>query len=45
MKNGLVLNDTRLKNMGGDGCFKELLDRIRDICASEKDFMELTIFA
>ena len=30
--------DERLKNLGGGGYFKELLERIRDIRASEKVF-------
>ena len=34
----LVLDDERLKNLGGGGYFKELLERIRDIRASEKVF-------
>ena len=38
MKKGFVLDDERLKNLGGGGYFKELLDRIRDIRASEKVF-------
>lgn len=38
MKKGFVLDDNRLKELGGDGYFKELLERIRDIRASEKVF-------
>lgn len=38
MKKGFVLDDNRLKNLGGGGYFKELLERIRDIRASEKVF-------
>lgn len=38
MKKGFVLDDDRLKNLGGGGYFKELLNRIRDIRASEKVF-------
>ena len=38
MRKGLALDDDRLKNLGGGGYFKELLDRIRDIRASEKVF-------
>ncbi len=38
MKKGFALDDERLKNLGGGGYFKELLDRIRDIRASEKVF-------
>ena len=35
MRKGFALDDERLKNLGG-GYFKELLERIRDIRASEK---------
>lgn len=35
---GFVIDDERLKAMGGDGYWKELLVRIRDIRASEKVF-------
>lgn len=38
MKKGFVMDDERLKNLGGGGYFKELLERIRDIRASEKVF-------
>ncbi len=38
MKKGFALDDERLKNLGGGGYFKELLDRIRDIRSSEKVF-------
>ena len=38
MKKGFALDDNRLKNLGGGGYFKELLERIRDIRASEKVF-------
>ena len=38
MKKGFALDDARLKNLGGGGYFKELLERIRDIRASEKVF-------
>lgn len=38
MKKGFVLDDERMKNLGGGGYFKELLERIRDIRASEKVF-------
>ncbi len=38
MKKGFVLDDNRLKELGGGGYFKELLERIRDIRASEKVF-------
>lgn len=37
LKKGFVMDDDRLKNLGG-GYFKELLERIRDIRASEKVF-------
>ena len=42
MKKGFVLNDARLKNPKsfGDDYFDELLDRIRDIRASEKRFYQ-----
>lgn len=36
LKKGFVLNDDRLKNLGGGNYWKELLDRIRDIRSSEK---------
>ena len=35
---GWVMDDERLKSLGGGGYFKELLERIRDIRASEKVF-------
>lgn len=38
LKKGFVLDDERLKELGGGGYFKELLERIRDIRASEKVF-------
>ena len=38
MKKGFVLDDERLKELGGGGYFKELLERIRDIRASKKVF-------
>ncbi|MCD7804779.1 MAG: virulence RhuM family protein [Oscillospiraceae bacterium] len=38
MKKGFALDDDRLKQLGGGGYFKELLERIRDIRASEKVF-------
>ena len=38
MKKGFVMDDERLKELGGGGYFKELIDRIRDIRASEKVF-------
>ena len=33
---GFTMDDERLKNLGGSGYWKELLDRIRDIRSSEK---------
>ncbi len=36
MRKGFVMDDQRLKELGGGGYFKELLERIRDIRASEK---------
>ena len=38
MRKGFALDDERLKNLGGGGYFKELLERIRDIRTSEKVF-------
>ena len=38
MRKGFALDDERLKNLGGGGYCKELLERIRDIRASEKVF-------
>lgn len=38
MKKSFVLDDDRLKNLGDGGYFKELLERIRDVRASEKVF-------
>lgn len=38
MKKGFVLDDERLKNLGGGNYFDELLSRIRDIRSSEKVF-------
>lgn len=35
---GFTMDDTRLKELGGGGYWKELLERIRDIRASEKVF-------
>lgn len=35
---GFTMDDERLKELGGGGYFKELLERIRDIRASEKVF-------
>ena len=36
IKKGFVMDDDRLKNLGGGNYWKELLDRIRDIRSSEK---------
>lgn len=38
IKKGFVMDDERLKELGGGGYFKELLARIRDIRASEEVF-------
>jgi hypothetical protein len=38
IRKGFTMDDERLKNLGGGGYWKELLQRIRDICASEKVF-------
>ena len=38
MIKGFTMDDERLKELGGGGYFKELLERIRDIRASEKVF-------
>lgn len=40
MRKGFALDDERLKNLGGGGYFKELLERIRDIRASERCFID-----
>lgn len=44
---GFAMNDEQLKNLGGAGYFKELLERIRDIRSSEKVFYRqvLDLFA
>lgn len=34
------MDDERLKNLGGGGYWKELLQRIRDIRATEKSFID-----
>ncbi len=39
MKKGFALNDDLLKQSGGGGYWKELLERIRDIRSSEKVFI------
>ena len=38
MKKGFAMDDQRLKELGGGNYFRELLERIRDIRASEKVF-------
>ena len=45
MRKGFAMDDQRLKELGGGGYFKELLERIRDIRASEKEFMRLMCFS
>ena len=47
LKKGFVLDDARLKNLGGGNYFNELLARIRDIRSSEKVFWKkvLEIYA
>ena len=44
---GFAIDDDKLKNLGGGNYFKELLDRIRDICSSKKGFYRqvLDLFA
>lgn len=44
---GFAMDDEKLKNLGGGGYFKELLDRIRDIRSGEKVFYRqvLDLFA
>lgn len=36
IRKGFAMDDSRLKNLGGGGYWRELLDRIRDIRSSEK---------
>ncbi|MDP2175215.1 MAG: virulence RhuM family protein [Bacteroidota bacterium] len=38
IRKGFTMDDERIKNLGGGGYWKELLQRIRDIRASEKVF-------
>lgn len=38
IRKGFTMDDERLKNLGGGGYWKELIERIRDIRASEKVF-------
>lgn len=40
MLKGFTMDDERLKSLGGGGYFKELLERIRDIRASERYFTD-----
>lgn len=40
IRKGYVLDDNRLKNLGGGGYWKELIERIRDIRSSEKVFLD-----
>ena len=40
IRKGFTLDDNRLKNLGGGGYWKELLERIRDIRSSEKVFLD-----
>ncbi len=40
MKKGFAMDDNRLKELGGGNYFHELLERIRDIRASEKVFLQ-----
>ena len=44
IRKGFTMDDERLKDLGGGGYFMELLERIRDIRASEKVYMGLTSF-
>lgn len=44
IRKGFTMDDERLKNMGGGGYWKELLQRIRDIRASEKVFYRHRVF-
>lgn len=38
IRKGFTIDDNRLKNLGGGGYWKELIERIRDIRSSEKVF-------
>ena len=40
IRKGFTLDDNRLKNLGGGGYWKELIERIRDIRSSEKVFLD-----
>lgn len=43
IRKGFTMDDERLKNLGGGGYWKELLQRIRDIRSSEKVFYRQVI--
>ena len=43
MRKGFALDDDRLKNLGGGGYFKELLERIRDIVHPRKCFIQCVV--
>ena len=40
IRKGFTMDDERLKNLGGGGYWKELLERIRDIRSSERNFYQ-----
>ena len=40
MKKGFAMDDASLKKLGGDGYFKELVERIRDIRATKRYFID-----
>lgn len=44
IRKGFTMDDERLKNLGGGGYWKELLQLIRDIRASEKVFYRNSVF-
>lgn len=44
IRKGFTMDDERLKNLGGGGYWKELLQRIRDIRASEKVFYRQMLY-
>ena len=43
IRKGYAIDDNRLKNLGGGGYWKELLERIRDIRSSEKVFLTASV--
>lgn len=43
IRKGYALDNNRLKNLGGGGYWKELLERIRDIRSSEKVFLTASV--